>query len=459
MKSAADDRSNTNPIPTASSALEQDGPVHGLPSKRSWRRTILFSLIPLLAVFVIIELCSRLILLCVSYKKPVDGEYGWAAYDAELGWRLTPGLRARIVDQARQFSFLHETNGKGFRTGLARDVSPREADIILLGDSNAYGFGVDAGVSMAGQLETITGRTVCIAGVPGYGVDQFWLRLKQVPTLRSGAVVVVLVSPVNDTVNASMAVDYGMRRPRVNARSGAVERYASLLPTKSSLYALQEFEQVNERSRLDPPGDRPWLDFWIHHSAACRLLICHSRYTWTNTDKETKEVRWNFVSDQAYLQERLDLIAANPHIFAARVWTEMAEFGDAREAAVMRSKDFLALMKREVEQKGGRLLVAINPDPYRATTYFQTLTDALQKGLPDSRFDWGWTRKRLTEQLRARGVTTMMAIDPASMEERLYIHYDDHLGPEGHRLAAERVAEMIRDLLPKRKRSSQARSD
>jgi lysophospholipase L1-like esterase len=102
--------------------------------------------------------------------------------DGQLGFTLRPGVRVRHVD--RDFSVTVDVNALGMR-GPERTPSkrPGTARILLLGDSFAFGWGVQQEETFAARLEQLlTERVgpveVWSAAVPGWTTDQHYLYLR-----------------------------------------------------------------------------------------------------------------------------------------------------------------------------------------------------------------------------------------------------------------------------------------
>jgi lysophospholipase L1-like esterase len=102
--------------------------------------------------------------------------------DGQLGFVLQPGVRLRHVD--RDFSVAIAVNALGMR-GPERDLRkpPGSARILLLGDSFAFGWGVEQAESFGARLESLLADRVgpvevWSAAVPGWTTDQHYLYLR-----------------------------------------------------------------------------------------------------------------------------------------------------------------------------------------------------------------------------------------------------------------------------------------
>ncbi|GAA4463450.1 hypothetical protein GCM10023093_11940 [Nemorincola caseinilytica] len=93
-------------------------------------------------------------------------------FDPVLGYRLTP--RMDVTFDNTEFSTRVRTNAVGFRDD---DASLNAPDVLFLGDSYAFGWGVNEEEGVEKQYERLTGKKVLNMAVPGYGNVQELLML------------------------------------------------------------------------------------------------------------------------------------------------------------------------------------------------------------------------------------------------------------------------------------------
>jgi lysophospholipase L1-like esterase len=98
-------------------------------------------------------------------------------YHPQLGWAHKPGTEG--VFEKAQFRTFVRINRKGLRDREhAYERSGDDKRILVLGDSFAWGFGVEQTERFSEYLEAFMGAEVINAGVSGYSTDQelLWFR-------------------------------------------------------------------------------------------------------------------------------------------------------------------------------------------------------------------------------------------------------------------------------------------
>jgi len=115
--------------------------------------------------------------------------------DDELGVRLEPGATENL--QFRDNPKTHiRINAAGYRGGDW--AAATDSDILVVGDSQVFGLGVEEDETFSAQLASQTGRTVLNAGVPTYGPSEYAAVVKEILETRKPATVVYVVNFVND---------------------------------------------------------------------------------------------------------------------------------------------------------------------------------------------------------------------------------------------------------------------
>jgi hypothetical protein len=152
------------------------------------------------------------------------------AFDPELGWRVKGGIVAHCLER-RDDVFRVETDADGWpgRGTVA------ESQMVVGGDSHAFGYGVDPERFFARQVRGVRIKAV---GVPGYNLVQELLLMRRLAPALRGKVVVWFVYPGNDLYDNLSPEMNGYRAPFVrrepDGRWTIVTRHLSPEPWRAS---------------------------------------------------------------------------------------------------------------------------------------------------------------------------------------------------------------------------------
>lgn len=115
--------------------------------------------------------------------------------DAALGVRLEPGATMRFQLRKNPLTTIH-VNGRGYRG--AGWPAPAGDEVIVVGDSQVFGLGVEDGETFSAGLAARSGRAVLNAGVPTYGPQEYMAVARELLAERRARAVVVVLNFVND---------------------------------------------------------------------------------------------------------------------------------------------------------------------------------------------------------------------------------------------------------------------
>jgi hypothetical protein len=121
--------------------------------------------------------------------------------DATLGVRLRPNASQRLGFAGNAVTTVR-TNSMGFRGG--EWPAPSEGgDVLVVGDSQVFGLGVEENETHAAVMGEKLGRTVINGGVPTYGPAEYAAVIREIGAQRKLAEVVVVYNAVNDFFEVS----------------------------------------------------------------------------------------------------------------------------------------------------------------------------------------------------------------------------------------------------------------
>lgn len=146
-----------------------------------------------------------------------DGSNPFWQPDPRLGWVHRPSSEGRFA--ARGVEVAVRINSRGLR-GPEHTAKPDGQRILLLGDSFAWGWGVEEHEGVARRMaDGLPGWEVLNAGTAGYSTDQEFLWYLE-EGRRYQADVVVLLFCENDFRGNARAEFYGYPKPRLISEDG-----------------------------------------------------------------------------------------------------------------------------------------------------------------------------------------------------------------------------------------------
>jgi hypothetical protein len=119
--------------------------------------------------------------------------------DATLGVSLRPGATERVSFGGNPVTRVR-INADGLRG--AELPPPRADELLVVGDSQVFGLGVEEQETFAARLGQLTGRPVVNAGVPTYGPDEYDAKVDELLARRHPTAVVYTVNVANDLFEA-----------------------------------------------------------------------------------------------------------------------------------------------------------------------------------------------------------------------------------------------------------------
>src|SRR5262245_13507825 len=122
--------------------------------------------------------------------------------DAELGVRLRPGATTRIAFGGNPATDVR-INRDGYRGPELPAPAADSSEILVVGDSQVFGLGVQEHETASARLAELTGQPVVNAGVPTYGPPEYLAVVREMLERRRPQTVVYVVNLVNDLFEAA----------------------------------------------------------------------------------------------------------------------------------------------------------------------------------------------------------------------------------------------------------------
>jgi lysophospholipase L1-like esterase len=180
-------------------------------------------------------------------ESPLSGSH---QSDAYLGWSGKPNLRLRF--RRPEFNALVQHDAEGWRQPEPPRPSAPTSNILVLGDSFTWGWGVSQGQVFTDLLQAALPATVAVynRGVPGFGTAQEYLVLQRELAARTYDAVVLMfcINDLSDNLSSRQGrrpyfelVD-GTLRPRNQPARPVINPVGQFLREHSRAYAYAQFQ-------------------------------------------------------------------------------------------------------------------------------------------------------------------------------------------------------------------------
>lgn len=314
-----------------------------------------------------------------------DNVYIFEEYDPELGWRNRPGASGLLRTPNGHSNV--NISKEGFRTDRLYGEPTGKPRMLVLGDSFAWGYGVESQERFSEQVEDMSGGMweVINAGVYGYSTTQEILLFRRLaPKYRPDLTVVVF--GLDDLMENLLTQNSGYPMPRFVLRNGRLKLTNVPVPRRA----------------------RPWEEAVKHE------LSVLDQETWMGRLDSTFR---NWLRLYPYVLKRLKLAS---YIIDARM--------HAPEAVAL-SESIFKTFSDEAEEAGSRLVVLMKP-------FGETVETGDQLDL------YRHMRRRL-DALGVAVVDPLEALRVRNAENSIYFPSDRHWNPEGHKVVAQVVFEAV----------------
>ncbi len=176
--------------------------------------------------------------------------------DPELGARLEPNATERLAFTGNPPTTIH-TNSRGFRG--EEWPAPRDGELIVVGDSQVFGLGVEDAETFPAELARVSGRQVLNAGVPTYGPKEYLSVARALLAERPKAGVVLVFNVANDFFELEHSnvsrhavwVGWAVRKENLPASGRAFPGRRWLNSQSHLVFAWRKFDLERQRVRGD----------------------------------------------------------------------------------------------------------------------------------------------------------------------------------------------------------------
>jgi len=191
------------------------------PRLRKFTGRLLLMLAPLVVLLLVVEVVLRVAGPAVGPDPESDPRFIAAIPSAELGWIFPADTTGTFRSSGRNTPLA--TNAWGLRSPSLSDTT-ETIRLLLLGDSYAFGWGVEADSSFGSLLGAELEVQVVNAAIPGFSIYQQVRMLEYVTARADVDAVVATISLANDAIDEERIMrfapdhleefDYGLRDSR-----------------------------------------------------------------------------------------------------------------------------------------------------------------------------------------------------------------------------------------------------
>jgi hypothetical protein len=345
-------------------------------------------------------------------------------FDENLGWSLEPNSYLRSVDTELGLDYRIRVNSMGMREReFSRAKKPGTRRILVIGDSIAFGTGVDAGLRFSNFIDRALGDNteVLNAGVCGWGTDQELIYYESTGRHLDPDAVVLTLTMANDVVNNMLDHLFlgSATKPRFtfDRHRGSIDLAGATLTPPS-------------------PPVRHRIRNLLRHS---RLLVFVKRRI-EATERAHAVANAGSGRPTGFEKEGLERNYSHWSVYENSYDDEFEQGWELTEALIGRFADLC-------RQDGVELIVFAFPlkievdEPWRRGLVEHHEIDP-------ARFDFFKPYRRLASFCERRGIEFIYPLDDfkrASKKRSLYFTKDSHPNRYGNALAAQVLLETLHD--------------
>lgn len=324
--------------------------------------------------------------------------------DPYLGFRYAPNLDV-VLEGHPDFIYRLRTNSRGLRN--LRAAGP--VDALLIGDSFAFGYGVNEEDSWEARLQAMTGLEFVNFGVSGFGPLRE-LRLLQRDGLALQPKLVVWQFFKNDFFDAS--------------------NFQRWLASGHPDFIAWEAEVYHAPSAAPQGSGLSWqIRSWLYRHVITYELVKYALGLGAYADRSQRPLTVTVDGTPLYLEQTLN-----------REW---ADFTRPDIEQGWHATQQALLQARDLAQAAGAQFVVVMA-PSKEETYWRLMAPKVDD--PQG-FHMRLNSQRLAEFCQQEGLTCLDLYDSfaeaAQAGEVLYFSHDAHWNQAGHALAAQTVRDFL----------------
>ena len=338
-----------------------------------------------------------------SQRDFYEAWHALAVPDPQAGYRCAPNLDVQLSGH-RDFSYRVRTNSRGLRT--PHQHGP--VDVVAIGDSFTFGYGVDEADAWPARLAALTGWSVANLGVSGYG-SQSELAVLRSDGLPLQPRLVLWQFFANDCEDASLFARW--------QQSGQPDLYRWLRQTPAAA------------GRTTPAAGR--LRGWLHRHVRSYELAKYALGIGG----------YGSGGYPAFVQVDSAALLLDPANAARWADFSRAEINHGWQLTC----DSLLEAQRTAQATGVRFAVLLAPS--KEETYGNRRPRRQARSAGDIR----GPARRMAAFCRQQGIPCLdlgpLFVSAGQANQALYFPTDAHWNPAGHALAARQIAPFARTML------------
>lgn len=386
-----------------------------------------------MVVWVVIFLVSSHVVL--GYR---EGTWRGFRTDQVLGWYPLSGLRDRPLEAKSGKTYLVTTDKRGHRNDHPYPETG-QLDIVLQGDSNAFGFGLAKAQTFCDQLEKLLPRRCYNVGVPGYDLQHFYYQYQQIYREFRINTRIILLNVGNDYSMSALRTPYLLRRPGIyldDSGNTVMENDAGM-PFRKQVYGhhfLPPFSEF-DRGMSTINAGRDWGNWMPEWLSGFRLAMFAFELVYPRATNLYLKI---FDKDALEFGKSLNPYYPAWQYYGYEFWPQPFR---------LYWPHFEALVAEISKQPAKRIVVVMFPVKNQILESQESLeTMAVSMGYPTSAVDRFVLQRMLRTLFEKHGIVVMdlaedFMNDPSPTD---FYQTDYHLSGKGIALVAKKVAEALR---------------